>query len=183
MKRTKVLLDNVAGFLGIVIGLSGIAGTVRADDQDKMLVQVHTALRITGPNIQWVRNQTGGASAVLVYDITNCGAACIPVPVTVIGNQPGRYAGSRQLWIERVGRDASIPALPKGTARRGRQYAFGGSVVVWNTPDIVPTQFQRYTEALGLGGFPSGQYVITIEYQSTHHGKVLQSESMVLNIP
>src|SRR4051794_13545373 len=95
-----------------------------AASQDEFLRDVHAVLRITGAHIKWVPNGVGGSRPTLVYDVTDVTSLTVRVPVTVVGRTAGNWAGGREHWLERLGPDPRIPAMPKGIARRGRQYAY-----------------------------------------------------------
>ncbi len=156
---------------------------VFAHSQDEVLRDVHAALRITGANVQWIRNRAGGFTPTLVYDVTNIRGWSVPVPVTVIGGTAANWAGSREHWIERLGSDPTIPAMPRGFARRGRQYAYGGSAIAWPAQFIAPRGSIRFSEPMGIGGFPSGRYALHVEYRTTHKRQLIQTQVVYFDIP
>lgn len=151
--------------------------------QDDVLLNVHSVLRITGAHIRWLPNHAGGFTPTLIHDISNCTNLSVPVPVTVIGNQPATWAGARQYWIERLGADPTIPGTPKKVARRGRQYAFGGEAIVWPERCIAPRGLIQFAVPIQTGGFPSGRYAITVEYLQTHEGRVIHSQVLFFDVP
>jgi hypothetical protein len=178
MRRLHRLL--VALLLGFVMQQSSPA---YAGSQDDHLRQVHSALWVTGAHIQWVPNGFGGLTPTLVYDITNVTNASILVPVTVRAGIAGNWAGVRQHWIERLGRDPTISAIPRTTARRGRQYAYGGSTIQWPGQAIAPSGFLRFREPISIGGFPSGRYALTIEYETSHEQRLVRFQTVYFNVP
>jgi hypothetical protein len=159
------------------------AVAARAGSQDKFLRDVHSVLRITGPHIEWVPDGRGGSTPTLVYDVTNVTNRTVLIPVTVVSTRPANWAGSRQHWIERLGPDPTISAMPSGTARRGRQYAYGGEAIPWPAQVIAPGHFFRFRQPIGIGGFPSGQYAVTVEYATTHELKLIQTQVVTFNVP
>jgi hypothetical protein len=177
----NINLSSVLATLALAFVIPG--SNVQADHQDDLLREVHGVLRVTGANVQWVANQAGGLTPQVVYDVTNQTDRTVLIPVTVIGGTAANWAGSRQHWIERIGPDPNIPAIPRNVARRGRQYAFGGSAIPWPGQAIVPRGFVRYAELIQTGGFPSGRYALTIEYLTTHDLRLIQSQVVYIDVP
>ena len=179
----KTLTFCVPGLLTFVVFGLIQSPSARAHSPDALLLPVYSAMRITGAHIAWIPNPQGTRSPYVVYDLTNTTNNSIPVPLTKVGSSPAHWSGTRQLWIERLGPDANIPAMPKQIVRRGRQYANGGSVIWWPTSLIGPRHFHRFADPIWIGGFPSGRYAATIEYLTTHGGKVIQSQVLYFDVP
>ena len=97
--------------------------------------------------------------------------------------KPRRAGEEVSMRVIAAGRDATIPAIPRGTARRGRQYAFGGYAIAWPAQVIAPRGFVRFEHPLGIGGFPSGRYALSVEYATTHRLEVLQSQVVFFDVP
>jgi hypothetical protein len=165
------------------------AGVAHAASPDDSLNGVHGVLRITGPHVEWARNASGGVTPTLVFDITNVTNVTVPIPVTVHGGRTGYWVGAYRVMIERLGFDSTIPALPQGTARRGRQYEYNGGAIDWPTPQrntpqgwIAPGNFCRFGQPIAIGGFPSGVYELTIEY-FTGKGDVIDRQARQFALP
>lgn len=168
----------------IACGLAALnASELRAQSQDDYLRDVHSVLRVADAQVQWLPNQVGGTSPWLTYNVANQYDLSVLVPVTTVGGTAANWAGSRQVWIERLGQDPTIPALPRNLARNGRRYAYGGSVILWPGQIIGPRGFVSFSEPLNIGGFPSGQYAVYIDYQTTHELDLIQQSVVYFEVP
>jgi hypothetical protein len=168
-----------------LFGATLAAVPAAAASKDGVLRHVYASMRITGAHIEWVPNGIGGRTPTLVYEIRNIGATALSVPVTVVGPTPRRFAGMRQHWILRLGKNSNIPALEGlGVARlENRWYAYGGEAIVWPTSIIQPGNAFSVRSPISIGDFPSGRYAVMVEYLTTHDLKRIQAQVLYFDVP
>jgi WD40 repeat protein len=107
------------------------------------------------------------------YEIANVtsGVALAPESLT----RPGTHTlGSVQHWIERLGADPEIAVRPQSNARRGPQYADGGTSVDCDEA-ISRDAAQRFRHALDTTGFPEGRYRFTVDHEGASN-EILDSQ-------
>lgn len=178
MNSPRFLVSAIAFGLAV-----SAASELLAQSKDDYLRDVHSVLRVSDAQVQWLPNQVGGTSPWLTFNVSNQYDLSVLVPVTTIGGTAANWSGTRQVWIERLGPDPTIPALPRNLARNGRRYAYGGSVILWPGQIIGPRGFVSFSEPLNIGGFPSGQYAVYIEYLTTHELQLIQQQVVYLDVP
>ncbi|MFN0050578.1 MAG: hypothetical protein ACKV0T_00205 [Planctomycetales bacterium] len=173
--------------VGVLWGLCGVLSASRAEAQFEaaQLRDASQQLKLVCAKVVWVPNVAGGTTPMALYELQNMSNRWLPIPVTQRGGAAGHYVGTGQHWIQRLGRDWKIPAIPRNIATRGpkhaRQYADGGTAITTD-PWIAPGQVLRFAHLIPIGGFPSGLYSETIEFESLE-GRVLQSVTVKFFIP
>lgn len=84
--------------------------------------------------------------------------------------------GTRQHWIERLGEDPKIQAIPVQITRKGNLYAAGGYLIT-ATKSIPPAGALFFTSSINTRGYPAGRYKYYVEYKDSK-GTSLQMESV-----
>jgi hypothetical protein len=79
--------------------------------------------------------------------------------------------------------DCLDSALPRNLARDGRRYAYGGSLIPWPGQVIAPHGFVSFSDPLNIGGFPSGQYAVYVQYLTTHDLQLIQEQVVYFQLP
>ena len=88
--------------------------------------RVYRAMRIADASINRAL-VSGGEKVTVRYTIRNQSKEPVTVPQSK--GERGLLIGTRQHWVERVGEDETIEAMPKRAGRDGRRYAAGGELI------------------------------------------------------
>jgi hypothetical protein len=144
--------------LAIAIATTAGAGTARPQANDALRF-----LELSRAEVVWTPNQAGGKTPSVVYTVRN--------------TSNGALASIRQLWVLRVGRDSTIAAL-RGAARQGKQYAVGSE-----RSTIGAGQSMKFSQAIPIGGYPSGTYQIQIELRTPDGRRAVTSLTVNMTVP
>jgi hypothetical protein len=151
------------------------------------LNQIYKALRITDARVIG-EDFKPGAEILISFKLTNTSDNYLIIPRN--GKEPGlvsngswkhntetfdrRYSvGIRQHWIERLGADSTITAIPRRTAKEGSRYAATGWTIK-SHPSLAPGKGMEFKQHLSTVGFLPGEYRFYIEYKDLQ-GAVLQT--------
>lgn len=106
------------------------------------------------------KKYVSGATVQVAFDVTNASNQPLAAPI-VLG---ATGLGTVQAWIERLGDDATIDAIPATTARQGRKYAAGG--IATKSPPMIAADYRLpVTRSIATKSFPPGKYRYFIEYK------------------
>src|SRR5262249_23249135 len=150
MRRTQFIL---------ALAVAATAGAGRARSQD----DAFRFLELVRAEVVWTTNQAGGKTPAVVYTVRNTSNSAL-TPL-------------RQLWVLRVGRGSTIPALG-GAARQGRQYAIGSERFTLDAGQTMP-----FSQLIPIGGYPSGTYQIQIELRTPDGRRAVTSLTVNLTVP
>jgi hypothetical protein len=121
-----------------------------------------------------------GDKITIVYDLKNTSSSDLAVPVDRSYSRPYRVVGTRQHWIERVGKDKTIDGIPKQIGRRGAQYSAGGQLIMTKATIAAGESF-KLTRTVSTTGYPAGKYTFYIEYKKTR-GELLQTKGVTFTL-
>lgn len=117
-----------------------------------------------------------GQTVTVGYRLVNTSPQSLAIPVNTNYNRNFNLIGVYQYWIERLGPDATIAAIPPEIARDGRRYAAGGAIIP-TKPILQPGEGLDFGAQLSTEGYPPGTYRYYIEYkQEGVLDAVIQSE-------
>jgi hypothetical protein len=151
MRRTRFIL-------AIAVAATASAGTARSQTNDALRF-----LELQRADVMWTPNAAGGKTPRVEYTVRNTSNSAL----TAI----------RQLWVLRVGRDATIPPL-RGAARQGRQYAVGSELST-----IGAGQSMQFLQPIPIGGYPSGTYQTQIEIRTPDNRRAVTSLTVNMTVP
>ena len=102
---------------------------------------------------------SAGDTLTFAYEIVNSSGQIIQVP------QGEKFAGDRMHWIERLGEDATIPAIPKIIFREGRRYAAAGYGIDELGSTIAVGAFASFVREHDTKDYPPGKYRFYVEFR------------------
>jgi hypothetical protein len=170
--------------LGLSAALLALAAPGRAADKEDKIETVYKSLTLTPGKIKEQGPYSPGDKLTISFALKNKTKKDLTPPTTVksvVGGKPveSRDLGIAQYWIERLGKDPSIPVIKKKNpinAVRGRQYAHSGwtltapkTIPAGESFDLLPIRVVDTTD------YPKGKYRFYAELKDLK-GKVLQSE-------
>jgi hypothetical protein len=101
----------------------------------------------------------------------------LQIPVDRSKSRPVNLVGARQHWIERNGKDKTIPGILPNFARRGTKYAAGGGLISTRAT-ITAGDSLKFQQRLSTASYSvAGKYTYYIEYSKVRVG-VIQTEKL-----
>jgi serine/threonine protein kinase len=138
------------------------------------MAPVYKAMRISNAQVSGGPHAVGD-TVTIKYNLTNTSAQDLQIPIDRSYSRPFRLVGVHQHWVERQGKDSTIPSLAKGPARKGRLYAAGGSIIP--TDAVIPAGMgPAFSPQLNTTGYPPGDYKFVIEYKAVRGDVIETSE-------
>ena len=139
---------------------------------------VYKALKLT--NVRVVGGPYSvGDNVTIAYALTNTSMKDLQIPVDRSESRPVNLVGRRQHWIERNGKDKTIPGILPNFARRGTKYAAGGGRISTRaTTTMAAGDSLKFQQRLSTASYSvAGKYTYYIEYSKVRVG-VIQTETL-----
>lgn len=143
------------------------------------LDRVYRAMRIADASINRALVKAGEKVTVR-YTIRNQSKEPLAVPQSK--GERGLVIGTRQHWVERVGEDDTIEAMPKRAGRDGRRYAAGGELIP-SKGRFVPGDGVPGAVTVDTKGFAPGKYRCIVQYKrGSERDEVIQEWSIEFEV-
>ncbi|MBI4614365.1 MAG: hypothetical protein HY720_12200 [Planctomycetes bacterium] len=91
------------------------------------------------------------------------------------------HAGTLQHWIERLGDDSAIPAVPARVARDGRRYGVSGRIFATLATIGAAARFEQRV-SVDTTDYPAGRYRLDIEFREADSARVVRRESIEFDL-
>jgi len=176
IKKSKILL--IAGLILFTTSDLGMA------QSESTMDEIYNALKLE--NLQTENpSYVAGEQVDGTYELVNRSDSTLLIPLNFDFSQPFHLVGVRQHWIERLGPDNNIAAIPDNIARDGARYAAGGSIIA---TDSLWANLESHTFPWSLGydtsNFPAGSYRFYVEYKKlpSDGGDVIQTTNVGFEI-
>ncbi|QDT59983.1 hypothetical protein SV7mr_24970 [Stieleria bergensis] len=106
-----------------------------------------------------------GDTVLITVCATNASDDPLATPLQEYSNFERNALGGLQCWIERLGPETEIAAIPAQIVRTGNRYAAGGFPSVNFASKLEPGKSAVTQKKVKTEGFPAGQYRYYIDLQ------------------
>jgi hypothetical protein len=149
------------------------ASAAAKPEGDKGIGAVYRWLRIADIRVLGEAHVVGD-HITIQYLLKNTSDSTLSVPRREWGAATVPAVGIFQHWLERLGEDREIAAIPARTAKRNGKYAAGGTVV--DAPSIIgPGESLSFEQRIYTKDYPASRYAYIIEFR-TLENELLHSE-------
>lgn len=148
IKKIKVLL--IAGLILFTISDLGMA------QSESTMDEIYNALKLE--NLQTENpSYVAGEQVDATYELVNRSDSTLVIALNFDFSRPFHLVGIRQHWIERLGPDNNIAAIPDNIGRDGARYAAGGSIIATDSL-WAPSESRTFPWGFGYdtSNFPAG---------------------------
>ncbi len=148
------------------------------DEKPDTIEKVYKSLQLSPGEVAGDGPFKPGDKLKVRFSLTNKTSEDLRPPPYNLGKRSVPVIGLQQAWIERLGENKTIAAIPKTAGREGAKYAAGGTIIV--TPDTIKgrDKVDLRVSDTDTTGYPPGKYKVTLQYKALNFSTVLQTKTV-----